>query len=372
VKISMLIRSLEYGGTERQLVNLARGLAKRGHDVRVLVFYAGGPFTAELVDAGVPVVDLRKSGRWDVARFFGRLVCSLQEAAPDVLYSALGSEAILNVLVRLLIRKGRVVWRLSASNMDLSKYDWVVRRVDWLQRRLASQADLIIANSVAGRDYAVATGFPAARIRIIPNGIDTEKFRPDAASRAAMRHAWGIAPTEKLVGLIARLDPMKDHPNFLRAAAMVSAGHPEARFVCVGEGSPEDVRRFQRLAADLQIGKRTLWVGAQGDMPAVYNALDLVCLSSITEGLPNVLCEAMACGVLCVSTNVGDAARVLGDLGTTVPVRHPEAMATAIGMALNRHVDPAALRQRIERNYSIDSLVTRTVEAFAEAVKISA
>src|SRR5205085_3624595 len=115
---------------------------------------------------------------------------------------------------------------------------------------------------------------------VVPNGIDVAQFRPDASARARLRSEWGIGDEQCVVGLVARLDPMKDHANFLHAATQVLQSRRDVRFVCVGDGPPEYRRSLEVLAASLGLDSRLSWIAARPDVWRVYNALDVAVLSS--------------------------------------------------------------------------------------------
>ncbi|HHM06440.1 MAG TPA: glycosyltransferase [Gammaproteobacteria bacterium] len=362
MNIVFLARSLDYGGAERQLVALAGGLHAKGHRVTVLLFYPGGPLAAELLVRGVPVRDLGKGHRWDVLGFLWRLVRSVRAAAPDIVHAYLPVPNILAVLLWSCFPSAKVVWGVRASNMDLTRYDRLSRWTYRLEAKLAAKADLIIANSHAGVDVLRRRGIPLQRVQVVPNGIDTERFAPDAAARERQRGQWGVGPDVKLIGLVARLDPMKDHPTFLRATALLATQRDDVRFVCVGDGPADYRRQLLALAAELGVASLLSWRGAVADTPAVYNALDLVTLASYGEGFPNVVGEAMACGQPCVVTDVGDAARVVGDCGKVVPPRDPSALVAGWQAVLNlSDQDRAGLgakaRERIVKEYRCQHLI---------------
>ncbi|HEY8446659.1 MAG TPA: glycosyltransferase [Thermomicrobiales bacterium] len=373
MRVLFLIRALTFGGAERQLVALARGLHARGHQVRVAVFYAGGPLEADLREAGVPVTVLDKGGRWDIAKFLLRLASLLARERPDVIHGYLAMPNALAVLLKP-VHRARVVWGLRASERDETRYEWTHRLDSWLQRGLAVFPDLIIANSHAGAEHALREGYPEARLIVIPNGIDTDRFAPQPDLGLPVRQAWGIGPDERLIGRVGRIDPQKDYPTFLRAAAKVLAARPATRFVCVGSGDSALEESLRQLAHSLGIAERVIWAGPRGDMPAVYNALDLLVSSSIFgEGTPNVVAEAMACGIPCVVTDVGDSARVVGDPRRVVPAGDADALAQAILAQLDAieagSVDRAAIRRRIVAEYSLEGLIARTEAALAPLVR---
>ncbi len=364
-----LARSLDRGGAERQLVVLSKGLVSRGHAVSVAVFFSGGAYESELAGAGVRVIQLRKKGRWDVLPFLSRLAHLLRKERPAVLHSYLGVPNILATVLKPLVPGTRIVWGVRASDMDLSRYDWLSRLAYSLECRLAHFADLIIANSHAGAIYAIKNGFPSKRIVVIPNGIDTQHFRFDPQGRERLRAEWHVREDALLIGLVARIDPMKDHAMFLQAANLLAAQYPRLRFVCVGNGAPDYSEHLKQIAIALGLRERMIWAGALDDMAAVYSALDIFCSSSAYgEGFSNTIGEAMACSVPCVVTDVGDSALIVGDTGSIVPPGDHSALAAAIGRLIDlppkeRQGLGEACRARVVSEFGMARLVQCTEQA---------
>lgn len=363
-KILFFIRSLNAGGAERQLVVTAKGLAERGHQVTVLTFYSDGFYVDELADTKVQLLSLHKKGRWDLFVFSFRLLRVLRQQSPNVIYSFLGTANILAVIMKLFIPSMCVVWGVRASDMDLKKYNWMFRWSYWVECRLARFSDSIVANSHAGLQYAVAHGFPEKKLMVIPNGIDTDHFRPDKLAGERLRKEWGIAENEFLIGLVGRIDPMKDHTTFLEAAVLLKRQNLQVRFVCVGTGAVEYEKTMHQLATKLGLDDVLTWAGRHANMVAVYNAFDIVSSSSsYGEGFPNVIGEAMACGVPCVVTDVGDSAMIVGDTARIVVAGDPEMLARAICNTLQRKSEvnwTKVSRTRIEERFSLRRLVGLT------------
>ena len=252
--------------------------------------------------------------------------------------------------------------------MDLSRYDWASRACYRFERALAPRADLIIANSKAGKSHAVKNGFPASKTIVIRNGIDLVRFQPDRTVGLSLRRTWRIPEGTPLVGLIGRIDPMKDHRTFIRAVGWIRKAGRDVRFVCVGRTKEPEFQRIEGLARELGVDAALTWAGEQSDMSAVYNSLDLLCLSSISESFPNVVCEAMACGIPCVVTDVGDSADIVGQTGRVVPPRDPRALADAVMGMLDeqRSLPDASLRRRIAGHFSVDQLIYETEHVLLE------
>lgn len=364
-QIIFFIRSLNAGGAERQLVVTAKGLAERGHNVTVLTFYSGGFYADELTNTKVQLLSLNKKGRWDLFAFLYRLFKVLRQQSPYMIYSYMNTANILAVILRPFIFPARIVWGVRASNMDLEQYDWLSRWSYWLECKLSRFADMIIANSNAGLDYAVEHGFPRQKITVIPNGIDTERFYPDKSAGDSLRQCWGVAENERLIGVVGRIDPMKGIPVFLEAAAIIKQQHAHARFVWVGVGEASYEKEMHELATQLNLDDVLIWAGRHTDMLAVYNAFDIASSSSYGEGFPNVLGEAMACGVPCVVTDVGDSALVVGKIGKVVPAKDSKALSSAWNemLLLNNEAIKSlsvAARKRVVSEFSVSSLIDKT------------
>jgi glycosyltransferase involved in cell wall biosynthesis len=368
VKVTLLAWSREWGGAERQLVNLACGLRRRGHDVLVVVFFPNRYVESALRETDTPYRVVGVRGRWDAYRYLVHFLAAVLNRDHEVVYAFLQVPNLLTVPVKLLHRETRVVWGIRTSDFR-TRSNTLSGLATWLESRLSLVADLVVANSFHGRDDAIALGFDRTAITVIHNGIDTEAFRPDPDAGAKIRSEWGIAAGERIVGLVGRFETKKDHGTFLRAAAIAALEHADLRFVCVGDRPAAARRGLEAQARMLGLADRIIWAGFRQDMPAVYGALDVATLtSSFGEGFPNVVAEAMACGLPCVVTNVGDAALILGDLGWVVPPRSPSALAKAWSAALAQERRPEIRRRRrrrIEENYSLERMIDETEQSLA-------
>lgn len=370
IKIMFLARSLNVGGAERQLVNLAKRLHKQGWAVTVVVFYKNGIFERDLREAGVPVCILDKRGRWDNLSFIYRLIMCIHQERPTILHGYLVVPNILTVALKPFFPKIRMVWGVRSSNMDLQYYDWLYRFVHWVETRLSLFADLIIFNSRAGLEYSVKRGFKNKNMTVVPNGIDIYRFYPDPVARAEVRRELGISKEEKLIGIIGRLDPMKGHINFFKAAALLCRDRQNIRFVCVGDGPAEYRERLIGFCSDLGLDKQVIWTGSRDDTPRIYNALDIATSASVGEGFSNVIGEAMACGIPCVVTDVGDSAIIVGDAGVVVKPENSQELAYGWGCILDCSDQDYKLRSkksrtRIQDKFSIEALCVKTIKELA-------
>lgn len=363
MRILFAVQQLGRGGAERQLVTLARSLHERGSDVHVAVFYRGGAFDEELRVAGVPTVFLGASRRRGLPLALLRLAWLVCRLRPTVVHPYLVVPNLVCLPLKLVRPGTKVVWGVRHAELDLTAFDALIRVSETLARPASRLADLIVVNSEAGRRSHAALGYPEHKLVVVPNGIDVERFQADRSARARQRDTWGVGEHTVLVGMVARVDPTKDHERFLRSVALARREVPELRAVCVGAVKPEELERLRVHEP------HAIFTGAIDDVVSAYSALDIGCLASRTEGFPNVVAEAMSCGVPCVVADVGDAAAIVGDTGEVVSDDSDEAMANAICQLVRRLATHPALgdqaRRRISDTYGIDQLVDRTCAALA-------
>jgi glycosyltransferase involved in cell wall biosynthesis len=200
---------------------------------------------------------------------------------------------------------------------------------------------------------------------VIPNGFDVKSFKPDQIARRGLREELRLADDTPLIGQIGRFDPQKDYHNFIQAAALLRATHPETRFVLCGDGLTQENSQVRDWIEEAGLDSRVHLLGRRDDVARVHAALDVLTLcSAFGEGFPNVVGEAMASGVPCVVTDVGDSAMIVGDTGRVVPARDPGGLADAwrwmLGLGPEGRAQLGlAARERIVRNFELDSIVDR-------------
>jgi glycosyltransferase involved in cell wall biosynthesis len=369
-RILFLLRSFNIGGAERQLILLASALQDQGYSVKIAIFYSGGPLEVEVKKRGIEVINLQRKGRLDFRSFFFRLTSLIRHNKPDILHSYLPVANIWAALVKILLPETIVVWGVRASSLDLKQYNWQTQFTEFIEIQLSRFPDWIICNSQAGLLNSLKKGYPKARMSVISNGIDTNRFFPDRERGLHLRKYYNIENDQKVIGMVARIDPMKDYPNFLHAAALLLKEKPNIHFLCVGDGPQKLIHEYKQMASSLGLENAVTWVGYQENMFAVYNALDiLVSASAYGEGFSNVVGEAMACGVPCVATNIGDSALLVEEFGELVPPSNPQALRDGI-LNLLRIISQRdsfganQLAQRVTREFSVDALASNTIRLF--------
>lgn len=369
MKIVHVITGTGLGGAEVMLDTVLRALGT-GYASQVVSLQPLGPVGERMRARGVVIdtVDMR-AGVPD-PRAVLRLARLLRRVGPDLVHTWMYHADLVGGIAARLAGVRRVAWAIHNSTLDPGVVKASTRAVVRACAALSSRVpDAILCCSDVARRIHVGYGYPDPRIEVIPNGLDVRRFAPDRDARRRLRAELGVAPEAPLVGLVARWDPQKNHAGFLRAAAAVLAARPETRFVLAGtrieDGNPELAALVG--AHDLRDAVRLL--GPRDDVPRVMAGLDLlVSASGYGEAFPIVLGEAMACGVPCVATDVGDSALIIADTGRIVPPSDDAALADAIVAMLasppeTRRALGERARERIAGHFDIER-VARRYEAF--------
>lgn len=364
IRVLHVITGLGVGGAEMLLYNLAVSLIRRV-DSHILSLSSEGGMVRRFQDAGMRVVQLGLKGKAGMLRApiaAMKIRKEVRQWRPDVIQGWMNHGNVAATLIRRFnAPSARLIWSVMQSFNDIEAEKPGTRRAIRLQIRLSSRPDSIVCNSYRARDQLLQLGCAGGALGVIPNGFDVAKFRPDAQARERMRELIGASEEDFVVGMVARLHHVKDYPSFIRAAAMAARSIPRLRVVCVGTGVASSGSPLWALVRDLQLEQRCTLLDERSAMELVYPGLDLLCLTSLTEGSPNVIGEAMACGVPCVATNVGDIAAVIDNTGTVVLPGDPAEISRAIvhyaKLADEARAELAArARDRIVQRYSMTEI----------------
>ena len=264
----------------------------------------------------------------------------------------------------------KLVWNLRQSNLHPTSSKRSTRLTAKACAPLSRIfPNMIVCGSQSAYDVHAKMGYDSRKMTVITNGVDLSRFKPCDAARAGIRNEFGIASDTKLVGLIGRFDSQKDHPAFVRAAAAIAKADNRVEFLLCGGGVDETNSQLMSLIAETDVAERFHLLGVRHDIEAVTAALDLsVSSSSYGEGFSNTMLEALASGVPCVSTDVGDAKQIVGNCGLIIPPKDDEALRSAISTMLERtSADDKmkrAARASAEANFGIESMVRHYEEVY--------
>jgi len=356
------------------LSRLVRHLNPERFDCSVISLTGIGLPGYELEVFGRPVSALGMRRSVPDPRGLAHLVQILREQKPDLIQTWMYHADLLGGLSARLAGNIPVLWNVRHANLDpsMNKRTTIAtaKTCGALSRWLPAR---IVCCSRASLRIHAEIGYAVDKMTVIPNGIDVQEFRPQPENRAEVRREFALPPEAPVIGMVARFDPLKDHANFARAAALAVREYPEVRFLLCGhEVSPAN-DALMRLMAEAGILASCRLLGWRRDIPRVLAALDALCCSSAGEAFPNTVAEAMACGLPCVVTDVGDAAWIVGDAGVVVPVRSPAALAAGMRTLLRqgaegRSILGQAARRRITGLFSLPAIVAQYEALYREVL----
>jgi glycosyltransferase involved in cell wall biosynthesis len=372
IRVSHVITGLGVGGAEMMLVKLLSGIDPKRFHSHVVSLSSALELAAGVRDMGVAVDVL------DVAPTAMAVLPAvvqtrrlLRDAKPDLVQTWLYHADLVGGIAAKWLGIP-VIWNVQTSTVDpkgISRR--TVRVVKLCAMTSRFLPDTIVSCSRAAVDVHTALGY-RGKFRVIPNGTDVNIFRPDTDARLAVRAELNLENEVPIIGMAARFHAQKDHSNFLAAAADLVRTHPGVRFALCGLGLQPDNQKLMTMVHRFGLQDRVLLMGLRRDVHRVLNAFDIHTLSSsFGEGFPNVLGEAMATGVPCVVTDVGDSAMIVGDTGVAVPPRRPSALANGWRTLLDlAPAERAGLgmraRERVIAEFSLSASVSQYETIYEE------
>lgn len=381
--VLLIIGTLDLGGTESQLVLLARTLKDRGWKVEVFSLARGGVLAGPLEQAGIPIFYGRHRQNVAPVPLVGTDKASGPPTRPPTRRPSVKAMAVIamaeaQLMAHIVAKRpcvvhaalpltnfiGSVAGRLAfaplviTSRRGLGNHQDRWPRTKWLDRIANRLSHIVLANSHAvARDTAVRDGYDIGRIQVIPNGLDLAKFEHIEHHRAEVRRRVGLSAGETAIIMVANLIPYKGHRDLVAALAVVAAQRPDVKLFLAG--TDRGVGAFLRKdAAQLGVDSKLVMMGSQSDIPALLAGMDLGVIASHEEGFCNALIEKLAAGLPVVATDVGGNPEALAGLPgcELVRPRDPADLARGLLSALGRLPEPAAdrdyRRRTIRQRYS--------------------
>jgi glycosyltransferase involved in cell wall biosynthesis len=355
------------GGADKQLLSAAEEMRARGYQVFIVSLTPLGPMGLEAQSLGIPIESLEMRRGVADPRGLLRLVRLARRYKPDVLHSHMVHANLMARALRLFVRVPVTVSTIhnifEGGRLRMAAYR--------LSNALVDQ--MTIVSEAAADRFVTERIVPRSLLRVVPNGVDTDRFRNlPAGTRERLRREWGVEG-EFVWLAVGRFEIAKDYPNLLRAFVSVRQQHPEAVLLLVGRGSLQG--DTEALARGLGLGGAVRFLGVRQDIPEVMNAADGYVMSSAWEGMPIVLLEAAAAALPIVATTVGGNEEVVrdGESGFLVPPRDHEALAKAMGRLVampeaQRRAMGERGREHVRSHYGLSRVVERWEALYREVL----
>ncbi|WP_228051795.1 glycosyltransferase family 4 protein [Sphaerospermopsis aphanizomenoides] len=363
MKLTVIITGLNTGGAEMMLLKLIERLSPE-FTPQVISLTDIGAIGKRIQALGIPVTALGMSRTIPNPLALFKLVQLLKRSPPDIVHTWMYHADLLGGLAARMARVSKVIWNIRHSDLSKENNKATTRLVVGLCARLSPIIPhRIQCCSAIAKDIHTSLGYAPDKFIVTPNGFDLERFQPNPNFRESVRQELGIAADIPLVGMIARFDPLKNHTGFFAAAGYLHQKRPDAHFLLAGSGINTDNSVLMQAIDKAQVSHVTHLLGLRQDIPRLMASLDVLVSPSSGEGFPNVLGEAMGCGVPCVVTDVGDSAYIVGDTGKVVARDDMISLAEAVESLLSlpsshRLTLGEQARHRIQENFEINHVVS--------------
>lgn len=374
IRLLFVTTSLGVGGAEMMLYKILSSLDRHEFQPAVAVLKNIGPLAHRIAALDIPVLPLQcESFRGGVEAL--RILARHIDRFDPQLIQGWMYHGILASELALIPRRNKppVIWGIRQELPDIR---WeqranrlVIRTLAFMSRRKPP----IIFNSSTSLRHHTNFGFHPARTIVIPNGFDTVQFKPSSQAGAALRAELNLPADAVVIGQMARFHAQKDYGNALQAAAKIAPEFPNLHFVLVGEGVTRENRFLLDLIHRGHLQDRVHLLGLRLDVAQLTAGFDIATLSSKTEAFSNSLCEAMACGVPAVVTDVGDLSYIVGDTGVVVPPQNPAALAEGWRRLLRLSSDErremgTAARLRVIEHFSLPAIAAQYMDLYRSLV----
>jgi len=372
-----IITGLQAGGAELMLYKLLSRMDQERFSNVVLSLTSGGGIGSKISTLGIPCHELDIGGVAGGVRGLRSAVRLMRALKPNVVQTWLHHADLFGTVAARLAGNRNIVWNLRCSSLSPNDFPESSLRLVKILGLLSPIPKVVIANSAAGKSAHLQAGYHPRRWEIIPNGFDTKSLAPNGDAHLRIRRELDLNDSVPLIGIVGRYHPMKGHAVFLRAAANLIGNRPTTRFLMVGRGLDEKNVELIEQIRGLKLESQVRLLGERKDIPDIMSALDILTSSSTSgEGFPNVVGEAMACGVPCVGTDVGDTKAIIGETGLVVPGGDSEALANAWTRLLamlpeDRRLLGAAARARIEDSFEIGVIAARYQQLYEGVARAS-
>lgn len=370
MKIIHVITSLNVGGAEQALERLLLTTPDAQYNTLVISLKNLGKIGEELQSRGFEVValNMRSFLAFPVGIFrLYRIICQFQS---DIVQTWLYHADLIGGVAAKIVGVKCIIWGIRTTELDSGS-----KLTAWIRKLLARLSYVIPAKIVcvaeASRKKHIALGYDASKMVVIGNGFELSQMHSTPELRAALRLSAGLSDSDVVIGTLGRLSQEKGQDVFVRSAGLIAQEYPNVRFLMVGRGLEPVNETLMRWINATGFADRFVLMGERRDIAVVLSAMDIFCLPSRSEGFPNVLGEAMAMGLPCVTTDVGDAGVLLGDTGILVQKDDYEALAVGLKQMLDMSQDEKTAlgeraRLRVQNEFTMDRMRKKFEAVYAE------
>jgi glycosyltransferase involved in cell wall biosynthesis len=372
MKLFHIITSLNVGGAEQALKRLLLTTPDAQEGTVVVSLKNLGKIGEELQSRGFEVValNMRSFLAFPVGIF--RLYRIIRQLQPDIVQTWLYHADLIGGVVAKIAGVKYIIWGVRTTELKKGSYmTALIRKIlSWLSYVIPTK---IVCVAEASRKKHIALGYDTPKMVVIGNGFELEQLQSSPQQRTELRSSVGLKDEDIVIGTLGRLSQVKGQDVFVRSAGMIAQEYPNVRFLMVGRGLETANETLMQWINATGFADRFVLLGERRDVSIVLSAMDIFCLPSRSEGFPNVLGEAMAMGLPCVSTDVGDAGVLLGYTGILVQKDDYEALTVGLKQMLDMSQDERTAlgeraRLRVQNEFTLEQTRKKFKAVYAELV----
>lgn len=373
-KICHITTGVNIGGAEMFLLNLSVKLKSEGYQQTIISLLGEGDLSKKFSDEKIELIHLNLSRYpWTWWRLF-KLPSLLRKESSDIIQTWLYHADIVGGIASLFV-KSDLIWNVRQTDISTknNKKEIILlaRFAAYLSNYLPKK---IICCSEKAKDSHIQLGYDEHKIVVIPNGCDTTVYSRKPQERKTIRGSLNIGENDIVVGRFGRFDIQKDYRNFVAAAELILSNNKNVWFLMAGENITNKNYELQSWISATGNADRFILLGKRQDLPELYQAIDIMVSSSLGEGFPNVVAEAMACEIPCVVTDVGESGRLVGLTGLIVPKEDKNKLAKACMELINLESEQrgrlgAEARARIVEDFSIERSTSEYSQLYSSALR---
>ncbi len=363
---------MNMGGIQRQLINLVSKINKKKYDPYVISFYEGGLLEKELIKSNTHYKSLNKNKLSNFS-FLIKFLKVVHDIRPEIIYSFFLYINLITTFFKFFRFNSKIVWGIRGLyNPPKDIVSFIKIHFNLILSKIVP--DLIIANSIAGKNSFANQGMQRSKIEVIWNGVNTKKFNSNLLSRKSFRNEMNYDPDQIIIGIVGRLHIDKNIDIFISAAEKLFQKNSKCRFLIVGDGDDNLKNKLKQKISMLNINDIVKVLPSSNEIVKIYNGIDVITSVSKTEGLQNSLLEALACNKYCVSSHVGDSEFIVTDKSFLFAPYNDIGALIKAWLKVIKLIDKNSEyngRDHILKNFSTDIMVKKHENCFFQLINKS-
>jgi glycosyltransferase involved in cell wall biosynthesis len=364
MRIIHIITGLNNGGAEAILYRLCK--YNKSNEHIVISMMDKGKYGQLLENENIKVYTLGMPTGKLTFRGIVNLYKLINKFNPDIVQTWMYHANLIGGIIAKFSGIKKIVWGIHHSSLDETHNK---KSTIFIAKILGKISNIVPTNIIfcAEKSYEVhkSIGYKCKNMKVVANGYELDKFYPNDENVKNLKNQFELNNTKNIIGLVARFDELKDHNNLLHSLQLVKKSAIDFKCLLIGANILNTNVELINMINKYDLIKNIVLLGERNDIPNIMNLLDIHVLSSYSEAFPNVLCEAMACGIPCITTDVGDASFIVSNTGFVVPVKDPESMSEKIIKILHEKENDTIgwenrklkVRERIVENFSIEKMI---------------